>query len=291
MKLKISILRPAIRLGIFFLSVYVPVSVSAQEDSVRIIKEIGQINPTDSFQSSTVGLSPEELNISPSLPDSPTVKPLILSTESELHLPYYTNPSPLFKGDYTTNGVIKQFSHGVLFGSGRQTTIPGIGRFDNASIGYQHAFSEKLMLELDVNAMKINMDHITGQTFNAAGAFLYRPSERVTFKVFGSYDIGNTYGMGTKHYGASIAFDMSDRFGMEVGAQRYYDARKGRWETVPMVIPYYHFNKFTLGLDVGGILHEILRNVIFDKKPKNNPTFGPPNIRNQTLIRKFHPDF
>lgn len=276
MKLKVSILRPAIRLIIFFLSVYVPVSVSAQEDSVRIIKDIRQINPTDSFQSSPVGLSPEKLNISPSLPDNPTVKPLIFSTKSELHLPYYTNPSPLFKGDYTTNGVMRQFSHGVLSSSGRQTTIPGIGRFNDASIGYRHAFNEKLMMELGVNAMKINMDHITGQTFNASGAFLYRPSERVTFKVFGSYDIGNTYGMGTKHYGASIAFDVSDRFGMEVGVQRYYDARRGRWETVPMVIPYYHFNKFTLGLDVGGILHEILRNVIFDKKPRNNPTIAPP---------------
>lgn len=273
---KVSILWLTIRLGIFFLLASTPLALSAQEDSVHIINAIKQINPVDSFQSSTTGLSLEELNLSPSTPNIPATTPLPISMERGIYLPYYTNPSPLFKGDYTTNGVIKQFSHGVLFGSGRQTTIPGIGRFDNASIGYQHAFSEKLMLELGANAMKINMDHITGQTFNASGAFLYRPSERVTFKVFGSYDIGNTYGMGTKHYGASIAFDVSDRFGMEVGVQRYYDARRGRWETVPMVIPYYHFNKFTLGLDVGGILHEILRNVIFDKKPKNNPTFAPP---------------
>lgn len=47
-----------------------------------------------------------------------------------------------------------------------------------------------------------------------------------------------------------MSVDMSDRFGMEMGVQRYYDAMSGRWETVPVMIPYYHFDKFTLGLDV-----------------------------------------
>lgn len=268
-----------IRLGVFFLLLYASQALSAQEDSVRIIQDKGQINPIDSFlQPSPVDLSSEEFNISPSNPAYEPGKARNISLERALYLPYYTNPSPLYKGDYSTDGVIKQFPRGVLFGAGGQTSIPGIGRFNDASIGYRHAFNEKFMLELGANAMKINMDHITGQAFSTSGTLFYRPSERVTFKVFGSYDIGNTYGMGRKHYGASIAFDMSDRFGMEVGVQRYYDARSGRWETSPVVIPYYHFNKFTLGVDVGGIVHEILRNVIFDNKPRNNPTFGPPRF-------------
>ena len=53
---------------------------------------------------------------------------------------------------------------------------------------------------------------------------------------------------------------------MEVGVQRYYDAYRGRWETVPVVIPYYNFDKFKLSLDVGGILYEILRNTVFDNR-------------------------
>ncbi len=268
-----------IRLGVLFLLMYVPQALSAQEDSVRIIREREQINPIDSFlPSSPVGLSSEEFDLPPSQPADEIGKPRNISLERALYLPYYTNPSPLFKGDYSTDGVIKRFPHGVLFGAGGQTSIPGIGRFNDASIGYRHAFNEKWMLELGANAMKINMDHITGQAFSTSGTLFYRPSERVTFKVFGSYDIGNTYGMGSKHYGASIAFDMSERFGMEVGVQRYYDARSGRWETSPVVIPYYRFNKFTLGVDVGGIVHEILRNVVFDNKPRNNPTFGPPRF-------------
>ena len=72
--------------------------------------------------------------------------------------------------------------------------------------------------------------------------------------------------MDTHRYGATMSLDMSERFGMEVGVQRYYDAYRGRWETVPVVIPYYNFDKFKLSLDVGGILYEILRNTVFDWK-------------------------
>ena len=107
-------------------------------------------------------------------------------------------------------------------------------------------------------------------------------SDRVTLKVFGSYDIGNSYGMSTHSYGATMSVDMSDRFGMEMGVQRYYDAMSGRWETVPVMIPYYHFDKFTLGLDVGGIIYEILRNAVFDKNRgiggPSGPTIGPPRM-------------
>ena len=82
--------------------------------------------------------------------------------------------------------------------------------------------------------------------------------------------------MSTNVYGASMSFDMSERFGMEVGVQRYYDAMRGRWETVPIVIPYYRFEKFTLGLDVGGLVYELLRDLVFDKRDNSGPTIMPP---------------
>ena len=125
--------------------------------------------------------------------------------------------------------------------------------------------------------MKMNMTHFAGQSFSASGALIYQASERVAFKVFGSYDIGNSYGMSTHSYGATMSLDMSRRFGMEMGVQRYYDAMRGRWETVPVVIPYYNFDKFKLGFDVGGLLYEILREVIFEKKDRGGgPTIRPP---------------
>ena len=203
------------------------------------------------------------------------------SLKDEIRLPYQVNPSLLFRGDFSTGGVMQQFSHGEVFGSGAQTSVPGIGRFNNASLGYRHVFNDRWALQLRADAMKINMSRITGQAFSTSGRLTYRASDRIAFNVFGSYDIGNSYGMSTDRYGATMSLDMSDRFGMEVGVQRYYDAMRGRWETVPVAIPYYRFEKFKLGLDVGGILYELLRNVVFDNRGGDfggGPTIRPPRF-------------
>lgn len=267
--------------GLFFLFISGLQLLSAQEDSTRFTLDSMLIKPKATFQLPSVNLLPEK-----------TVYPLInpiqlgdlpsFSLKEELRIPYHINPSPLFRGDYSTGGVLRQFPHGAVFGSGGQTSIPGIGRFNNASLGYQHIFNDRLSLQLRANAMKINMSRITGQAFSTAGRLTYRASDRVAFNVFGSYDIGNSYGMSTNSYGATMSLDMSERFGMEVGAQRYYDAMRGGWQTVPVVIPYYRFEKFKLGLDVGGIMYEILRNVVFDKRGGGDfgggPTIRPPKF-------------
>ena len=270
-----------IRWGLFCLFISGLQLLSAQEDSTRFTLDSMLIKPKAAFQLPSVNLLPEK-----------TVYPLInpiqlgdlpsFSLKEELRIPYHINPSPLFRGDYSTGGVLRQFPHGAVFGSGSQTSVPGIGRFNNASLGYQHIFNDRLSLQLRANAMKINMSHITGQAFSTAGRLTYRASDRVAFNVFGSYDIGNSYGMSTNSYGATMSLDMSERFGVEVGAQRYYDAMRGGWQTVPVVIPYYRFEKFKLGLDVGGIMYEILRNVVFDNRGGGDfgggPTIRPPKF-------------
>ena len=270
-----------IQIGLFFLFISGLQLLSAQEDGARFTLDSMLIKPKAAFQLPSVNLLPEK-----------TVYPLInpiqlgdlpsFSLKEELRIPYHINPSPLFRGDYSTGGVLRQFPHGAVFGSGSQTSLPGIGRFNNASLGYQHIFNDRLSLQLRANAMKINMSHITGQAFSTAGRLTYRASDRVAFNVFGSYDIGNSYGMSTNSYGATISLDMSERFGMEVGAQRYYDAMRGGWQTVPVVIPYYRFEKFKLGLDVGGIIYEILRSAVFDNRGGGDfgggPTIRPPKF-------------
>ncbi len=275
-----------IRSGLILLLASMPRLLSAQEDSTRIIPDSVRTK-----LGSEQLFSPSSSSFIETLPTTVTKYPLMqpqlrisnsipyFSLKETLRLPYQTNPSLLFRGDYRTEGVLHQFSNGVLFGSGGQTSVPGIGRFNNASLGYQHALNDRLTLQLGVDAMKINMSHITGQAFSTSGSLMYRASDRLAFKVFGSYDIGNSYGMSTNSYGATMSFDMSDRFGMEVGVQRYYDTMRGRWETVPVVIPYYNFDKFKLGLDVGGILYEILRNAVFDNRDwSGGPTIAPPRF-------------
>lgn len=289
MKQKVNISWLPIRIGCWFLLISIPQLLSAQEysDSTRITRDSVALKPESSLQLSPSDFLPIEISAYPLDPAElyPT-KPLgdfrVTPRKGAILLPYQTNPSLLFRGDYSTGGILKQFPHGTLFGSGKQTSVPGIGLFNNASLGYQHAFGENFALQLSANAMKINMSHITGQAFSTSGALLYRPAERVALKLFGTYDIGNSYGMSTHSYGATAAFDMTERFNLEMGVQRYYDAMRGRWETVPVVIPSYRFEKFKLGLDVGGILYEILRGTVFDRggfdRGGGSPTIAAPRF-------------
>lgn len=264
--------------GYFFLLFFMPQFLSAQElnDSICDIRKNILLNSGSTLHFAPLEIFPQKSTTYPVYPLKELNALPNFSLKENIHLPYYTNPSPIFRGDYSTRGILKQFPQGVLFGTGGQTSLPGIGRFNEASLGFQHAFNDKFALQVRANVMKINMTHFAGQSFSASGAFLYHPSDKVTFKVFGSYDLGNSYGMSTNVYGASMSFDMSERFGMEVGVQRYYDAMRGRWETVPIVIPYYRFEKFTLGLDVGGLVYELLRDLVFDKRDNSGPTIMPP---------------
>ena len=278
MKHKVMIRWSSVRYRLFCLLVAVPQLLSAQEDNSRTLRDNVRLSPENTSRFVPLPLFTEQAKASSFFPSAQIKKLPDFSLKKEIHLPYSTNLSPLFRGDFHTNGVLKQFPQGTLFGSGRQTSLPGIGRINEASLGYQHTFNQKLTLQLQANAMKINMTRMAGQAFSTSGALLYRPSERMAFKLFGSYDIGNSYGMSTSLYGATMSVDMSDRFGMEVGVQRYYNAMRGGWETVPIVIPYYHFEKFTLGLDVGGILYEILRETVFNKQKSGGPTMASPRL-------------
>ena len=280
MKQKVSIWSLPIRLGLFCLLLFIPQLLGAQEnnDSVRMARDNELLKPTEILPHSTIDLLPEK---EIAYPVSPTEEPgrmPRLSLNSGIYIPYHVNPSPLFKGDYSTNGVLHQFAHGTLFGSGSQTSLAGIGRFNNATLGYQHVFNEKFELQVRANAMKINMSHITGQAFSTSGAMSYHVSDRISLNLFGSYYLGNSYGMNTNSYGASMTVNMSERFSMEMGVQRYYNAMSGKWEIVPVVIPTYKFKKLELGLDVGAILYEVLREAVFDNRQSSGPTMAPPRL-------------
>jgi len=112
----------SIRLGMFLLLISVSLSLSAQEDSTHMINDSihtssrtsFKLLPPDPFmERATYPLYPSD-----AYPYKPMNHPPEISLKKEIYLPYYTNPSPIFRGDYQTDGIIKQFRHGAFFGSG-----------------------------------------------------------------------------------------------------------------------------------------------------------------------------
>lgn len=275
--------RYALHTGVYLILGGIPLEMVAQEEIKHSIRDSVHMEVGIPMEKSSAAFHKEVLLPDGKLPEISLPKPvnpdslLHLSIEKPLVAPYYTNPSPLFKGDYNTSGLLKAYTNGAFYGSGRQTTIPGIGQMNEASLGYIHRFNSQWSLQMDANALKMNMPYAVGGAFGISSALIYRPSERIAFKVFGSYQRGQTYGMESHNYGATIKMGITDRFSMEMGVQRYYNPLRGCWETVPVAVPSYKFNKFELGIDVGGILYEILHKVVIGKDGMNmgNPTLAP----------------
>lgn len=205
-----------------------------------------------------------------------------------LVIPYYTNPSPMFKGDFNTGGVIFAYRYGMLIGNGNQTSLPGIGRSNDVSLTYIHYFSPRWTFSVGVDVNKMNMSHFVGQSFGASGTLSYHANDRLTFNVFGGYQSGYVPGRQSYHFGGTVGIDMSERFGLEMGVQRYYNPLRGNWETVPIATPYFKFNNGAkFGFDIGGLFYELFRDNSFRQEFKKgnlpNPTIAP--IRPRIEIR------
>lgn len=170
---------------------------------------------------------------------------------------YYVNSSPMFMGDYDAFG---QFSP-YFYGRGMQTTIPGIGRVNQMMFIYQREINDFLDIYAGVNAAKYTFPYSVGQSFGVSGAMMFHPVDKFHLTVFGAYSPDNRYNLNRTYYGAAVGYDFTNRLGVDVGVQRYYDVRQG-WRTVPMVVPSYKFRKFKLGIDVGGLFYEAVKSAI-----------------------------
>ncbi len=242
-------------------------SIKQEKDSLKILSEGAVVFP----QPGGYAADFKENTLSDPVNEMPDEQKIEIKLRKPFYIPpYYTNPSPRFYGDYATGGQILP----NFYGSGMQETLPSLGRVNQASFFYRYDLNDYFSIQAGVDAVKYNFPKSVGQSLGVSGIVTYRPADRLHINVFGSYSPDNRYGFNRSAFGATVGYDFTDRFGMEVGAQRYYDPQRG-WQTVPIVTPYYKFNKFDLGIDVGGILYEVLRSVMIDKRG-GSPVIMPP---------------
>lgn len=267
----------------------VPQLLMAQEEGTRDVAPIVTMSSEGSL--SFPSIAPVLPAFEPAIPSGG----FLFSSSVILPAPSYTRPqlsvsqwnftsdkffsmvdrTPTFQGDYSTGSILWQFRTGMLVAFGSQSSLPGLGHTNEASFGYYQFISPKLELQFDVNAMTANLFHINSQMFGVEGIMLYHVYNWLILKVFGSYALGDTYGIPTRSYGATLSVDMSDCFGVEAGVRRYYNPLRGGWQTVPIVAPYYRFDKTKLQLDVGGILYQMLHKVVVKDGGMGNPTIAP----------------
>ena len=232
----------------------------------------GNANPT---------VTPREL----SLPDpaSPGRDSLItLDVQRLLHpnllvLPFSLNSTLLYKGDFHTSGSLLSYRTGQIWLEGEQRSLPGIGRINEVSDLWSQQLTDRFSLQASVVATQLNMAFFHRHVLQLQAQTSYRLNDQLTLRLFGSYDTGNPYNPYGRQWGASLDWRISPRFGLEGGVSRSYDAVTGRWETLPVVAPYYNFgSKFRLQIDTGPLIQQLLRGAIYGHEGHGNPTIAPP---------------
>lgn len=117
------------------------------------------------------------------------------------------------------------------------------------------------------------------------GSIGYMLNDNVSFTVFGSYytSPGSMLPSMAGYtsipmFGGYADFSLGDRWGVQVGAQSYRSVMTQRWETQPIVTPYFKLSKDTkIGVDVGGILYQLVHNYALKRsRHMPNPTIPPP---------------
>lgn len=173
-----------------------------------------------------------------------------------------TSNLSLFRGEYNTSGVIKQFENGAIIGLGSQRNLIGLGAVSNATFVFHHRFNDSFFMNASLNINKLRLHYFSNQSFEASALLSYRLNNNITLNAFGSYYIGSFPSFVSYSYGGYIDFNITNRFGTQLGVQRYYDPSKSSWNTVPIVVPYYKFNKVTVGMDFGGIMQKVVQDLI-----------------------------
>lgn len=274
--------RSFIRISMLFLCLSAGLPLCAQqEDSLRVRHDsLSAVFPPQGISG---GWAVPQAGLALPRVEFPAARPVAMPRPaftpvhpSGLYLPYVVNPSPMFRGDYRTDGVLDRMAGGYWVGSGGQTSVPGIGRFNAASLGWQKQFGGRLQLQLMADALKMNTARFTGQSFGLSGQLLWQAQDKLYVRTFGGVGFGDfstrpSYGMG-----GALGFDITERFGLEMGAQTFYNNLTGRWEVLPIVAPYYKFDKFKLQIDVGPLIRELIRGAIYKHRGGGSgPTIMP----------------
>ncbi len=165
------------------------------------------------------------------------------------------------------------WSGGEIIASGGTTPLPGMMLIDNGAAGiYQSAGNFAFYAGGIANRYGYFRGAHTQYGLN--GSISYQFSPRLSATVFGDYYFGRAplmaNGMpmppsmigyyGRSKYGGYVDFRISERWGVEAGAQTVQQVGTNRYQAEPILTPYYKISKkVAIGLPVGQILYHILK--------------------------------
>lgn len=173
--------------------------------------------------------------------------------------------------NWQTSGIIAKTGEGYIGGFSSRQAFPAMGNMASAGIYITQPLGENLTITAGLNGTKYHFDRSAWNDYGIWGSASYRLNETLSIKAFGQYYINPSYHsmasmamMPSSSYGAALGIKVSDKFSVDVGAQRYYDVFSGRWRTVPVVAPTLKVWGQPISIDFGGLIYDIIKSLVDD---------------------------
>ena len=193
-------------------------------------------------------------------------------------VPEQTLEAPVTRGGYDVtsskqSGTAFRLWKGAAVGAyGGTDHMPGLLDLSTGALALHQDFG-RLHLSLSANANKywLPMQSSLFTQYGVGGHASIDVNHWLSLHAFGNFYFSNMratpavspYAYSTSFGGyADIRF--SDHWGTYLGAQHYLNPMNGRWETDPIVTPYYKFNNGAkIELPIGPIIGDVLRRAVW----------------------------
>lgn len=183
--------------------------------------------------------------------------------------------------DFQSGGMLSSWKGGFISGSGSHATMPALMSHHNATFTAVQGIGN-LTLSASVSADRYMLWHGSRTQLGISGAMTYSLNDNLSMTLFGNYYSNSSfYTMAAMPYFKSPGFGghityMGDRAGIDLGVERYYDPFARRWVTSPIITPKMKISeKFTLDLQMGWLVKEILEKTLFKSKSRQGPMIMP----------------
>ena len=204
--------------------------------------------------------------------------------------PLATSLPPL--GYVPGQAPIYSWGSGGFFATGSRQNLYGLMGIESGTLDFRQRVGA-LTISLFASATKYGYFRGLSTSYGFGGSLSYDFNDKLGMTVFGSY-ASSPVGMNqaamlgyvsSPVIGGYLDWRFADHWGVKVGAQSYRSIAYGRWETQPIVMPYYRTSSGAeIGIDVGGILYQVIRQASGGSwgNPGNptigRPDFGPPPV-------------
>ena len=183
---------------------------------------------------------------------------------------------------YRQPQAIAAWRGGEMTAYGQSAAMPGLMGMAEGTVSVSQQMGA-FTLTAYGEAVKYGYYRGLDTSWGFGGSLTYTVNDKLSVTLFGNYStpVGRLQPAMAGYanlpaFGGYVNYNFSSRWGVRAGVRSYRSMLNNHWETVPIVEPYYRINKnASIGVDVGGILYQILRASSGAFGPKN-PTIGPP---------------